>query len=781
MVNNRNSYNAPKNTKSGYFLSSIGSFIVLTVLIVFLVTIFDCKQFFVDQLYTIGETQSELTIEDSYSELSTMLKDLDALAAAASNRDDLNTVRSLVNAYGEKHPYSRLRLIDSDAYEVARNGYCGSLDPTEAQIGAFFSSATPGNSTFHKDFFLDAMCFTVYRPITDSSVAVGAVLYVTANDIADYLVKTPVSDLEQGRIAARYTALISSSAQKLSYKESEGYSLSDKLHRMTSFTDQLSEMGVDPLVVNSVSSCLKNDEESLIERIKYNGEDHLLTLTHCSLIDGYYVVSIFAENDIYEGGFSNYRRFNVTSISLCVVVFVLLVICLFVVYEKSHERVEDRDPYLGCNSYVKFQKEAQSLLSSHKFAKYAFIYFDTNRLSFMRDRLGGEQTDDLLRKMAGVISQSTLRNESYGHVLEDQFIMLVHYENNEEITRRIKLINIILNSLPVLKESKYSVKLCAGVYCCDKNVTLQDAIDRAVMAHKTHKEHHADVCIFFDNTTSAINLRQAEVETRMEYALKNGEFRLFLQPKYNIKTDKLDGAEVLVRWFNEEKNSYQSPAEFVPIFELNGFIVDMDHYVYEEACKFINSARSLSTQTIRISVNVSRVTAMAPDFLKFYLGIKRKYNIANGVITIEFTESFAFENYDVMKMIITTLKNNGINSSVDDFGSGFSSYNILKELPLDELKLDRFFIKHSQNNARDVALLSMMIKFCNDMGITITQEGVENVEDVRLLAGLGCDVIQGFVYARPMMTSDFMDFIKKSTTFAEVTGKPWTNPSEGTH
>jgi EAL domain-containing protein (putative c-di-GMP-specific phosphodiesterase class I) len=231
----------------------------------------------------------------------------------------------------------------------------------------------------------------------------------------------------------------------------------------------------------------------------------------------------------------------------------------------------------------------------------------------------------------------------------------------------------------------------------------------------------------------------------------------------------MDGAEVLVRWYNEETGSYQSPAEFVPIFELNGFIVNMDHYVYEESCKLISKMRSLVTSTICISVNVSRVTAMAPDFLKFYLAIKNKYNISNGVITLEFTESFAYENYDMMKNVMISLKNNGINSSLDDFGSGYSSYNILKELPIYELKLDRFFINRTGNERRDRALLSMMIKFCNEMGIKITQEGVEQIEDLLMLREMGCDVVQGYIYSKPIMSSDFMDFIKH-TTFLDVTG-----------
>ena len=770
--------------KSGTFLSVVATIVVLTVLLFFLVTIIDCKDYFLSQLYTIGREQGELSYRDSYSRLDGLLEDVNVLALKASDRDssDADTLTALAEELHQKHPEADFRIINSKGHEVLSYGVCGNIDPTESQIGVYLEQGIAGNSTLHKDSFIDSLTVTVFRPISGNDEAAGVVLFLCVKDIASSLLTAPTAPAEgERRVGSRYTALIDSNGYKLAFKESGNFSFGDDINKLTSIFDHLDKMSVSADTANGIERCMRSGEDEYQGRITVNGENFLISILKNGELDGYYTLHLFSEDDVYNSGFSYYRQFNLISIGLCIVVFALLVICLFINYEKNHEKIEDRDPYLGCNTYVKFQRDASSLLSSNKFTRYALVYLDTNRLTYIRERFGAENADEFLRKMASVISQSTLRNESYGYVLEDNFIMLVHYANHDEIIRRIKLINIIINSLSVMKDNKYSIRLCAGVYCVeDAGVNLQDAIDRAVMAHRNHKEHHQGVCVFFDSTTTSASIHQADVEARMEYALKNGEFRIFLQPKYNIKNDRMDGAEVLVRWFNEEKNSYQSPAEFVPVFELNGFIVNMDHYVYEEACKFIDSARSLSKHTIRISVNVSRVTATAPDFLKFYLTTKRKYNIADGVITIEFTESFAFENYDAMKQIIVTLKQNGINSSVDDFGSGFSSYNILKELPLDELKLDRFFIRQSANSKRDMALLTMMIKFCNDMGITVTQEGVETLEDAKKLAELGCDVIQGYVYSKPIMTSDFMDFIKKSTSFREVTGVSYNDPPKPT-
>ena len=267
---------------------------------------------------------------------------------------------------------------------------------------------------------------------------------------------------------------------------------------------------------------------------------------------------------------------------------------------------------------------------------------------------------------------------------------------------------------------------------------------------------------FYEDLKRENYIRKAEIESRMESALENSEFHLFYQPKYNLKTKNMDGSEILIRWYDPKIESYRGPNEFLPVFEENGFIANIDKFVLYKACE--NIADRIANRKIcyPISVNVSRVTATQPDFTDYYIRIKNKFNIKDNFITLEFTESFAYENYQFLSEIVTKLHENGFLCSIDDFGTGYSSYNILKTIEMDEIKLDKFFLSKGLSEERDLVLLKSVIELVNQMGVKVTQEGVETREDLYKLDELGCDVIQGFYFAKPMKYVDYIEFIDKN-------------------
>ena len=243
----------------------------------------------------------------------------------------------------------------------------------------------------------------------------------------------------------------------------------------------------------------------------------------------------------------------------------------------------------------------------------------------------------------------------------------------------------------------------------------------------------------------------------MEKALENREFKVFYQPKYNIDSDRPDGCEALVRWYNSERDEYMQPGVFLPLFEANRFIIKLDHYVYERVCEYMVEAVQNGQDLYPVSVNVSRITAFEPDFLNFYVSVKKKYNVADGFIMIEFTESFANEDYDTLREMVSVLHKNGFKCSIDDFGSGYSSYNILKALPMDEIKLDRFFIMKGISQDRDYKVLSSIISLAKSLNMKVTQEGVETGEQ------LSCNVIQGYYYSKPLVQYDYISFLSQKS------------------
>jgi EAL domain-containing protein (putative c-di-GMP-specific phosphodiesterase class I) len=250
----------------------------------------------------------------------------------------------------------------------------------------------------------------------------------------------------------------------------------------------------------------------------------------------------------------------------------------------------------------------------------------------------------------------------------------------------------------------------------------------------------------------------------MESSLENGEFKLFLQPKYNVKHDKIDSAEALVRWFDPRKGEYMFPGEFIGLFETNGFIVKLDKFIYIEVLKHLSSSAERGDAIVPVSVNVSRVTAMSEDFLEFYTGNKKKYGIGDGFITLEFTESFAMENYDKITDIVNTLRENGMRSSIDDFGAGYSSFNLLKHIKMDEIKLDRLFLSKGDDQKRDDMIFEAVMNLAQSLDMKVVQEGVENEKMFNYVVSKGCQVIQGHYYAKAIPLEEYKIFINSNTS-----------------
>ena len=264
---------------------------------------------------------------------------------------------------------------------------------------------------------------------------------------------------------------------------------------------------------------------------------------------------------------------------------------------------------------------------------------------------------------------------------------------------------------------------------------------------------------FYTEISRDTYLKKAEIEGTMEQALRDAEFHIFYQPKFNFERKTVDGSEILVRWFDAKNDRYRQPDVFLPIFEENGFIVKMDHFVFFKACENVIYCQNNGVPVYPISVNVSRVTVMQQDFVEYYTRIKQKFNIPNGFVTLEFTESFAYENYEYLATMVDQLHRAGFICSLDDFGTGYSSYNILKTLDMDEIKLDRFFIGKGLSDERDRVILDGVIKMIKNLGMKVTQEGVETKEDYEKLHKLGCDTIQGYYFAKPMKFVHYCEFV----------------------
>jgi EAL domain-containing protein (putative c-di-GMP-specific phosphodiesterase class I)/GGDEF domain-containing protein len=498
---------------------------------------------------------------------------------------------------------------------------------------------------------------------------------------------------------------------------------------------------------------------------KINGEAYSLAVASAESSDNtLYIASIYKASELYRDGYSFVANISV-ALGISLLIIATSFAYLLQIRKKDLEKIKSYDiidPILECNTFKKFSLDTEEILERNKITKFALIYTEVDQFRFITESFENINHDDILRFLAKVFGMSLLQeDETYGHISDDKFALLIHYSDEKDLLNRLRVIYAIVFNYPEMRKLKTNLKLSMGVYCVNRAIKepVQKMLDRAIIAQKTNTHTTSEEINIYNDQVKSNFIREAEIEARKESALENNEFRIFYQPKYNILQDRPDGAEALVRWYDADTNTFRNPAEFVPIFEANGFIGKVDRYVYVEVCKYISESVARGIKVVPVSVNVSRVTAMQEGFVDFYIRTKKKYNIADNFLTIEFTESFAYENYDALKVMIHKLKSNGIHCSIDDFGSGYSSYNILKELQMDELKLDRFFITKGFSQERDDELLSTIIKLAKNFGMKVTQEGVETIEALERLRNFGCDVIQGYYYSKPLALDDYIAFI----------------------
>lgn len=497
-----------------------------------------------------------------------------------------------------------------------------------------------------------------------------------------------------------------------------------------------------------------------------NGTRYVLTVKPSKLAgEELYVIGIYNSYNVYAEGHELAAVLGAIIVVVVVIIIALAVYILLVRFKlaKQVDTYDLEDPIYGCPNFRYYSDKAVEILERNRATKYAVIYTEIAHFSYIDETFGSSVSDEALKFLIKVYEKALKEEEVFGRINDDHFALLFHYGSDEELMNRLNTITSLAYHCPALKKYNFYLRLSIGVCPVNRDETnwsMQKFLDRAIIARRTNlTDSSKNVHVYSEKVHESFML-EAEIESKMEAALRNNEFKMFYQPKYNIERNRPDGCEALVRWYDAENNRFRPPSEFLPLFETNGFIAELDKYVMNEVCKFIAESLSRGYRMIPVSVNVSRVTASKEGFLEYYVAAKKKFGIRDRFLTIEFTESFAYENYDVISNIVNKFHATGFECSIDDFGSGFSSYNILKELPMDEIKLDRFFIKPGISRERDDNLLKSIISLAKTLNMKVTQEGVETVEDLKRLKEFGCDVVQGYIYAKPMAATDFLEFIR---------------------
>ena len=284
--------------------------------------------------------------------------------------------------------------------------------------------------------------------------------------------------------------------------------------------------------------------------------------------------------------------------------------------------------------------------------------------------------------------------------------------------------------------------------------------DCALLAINYTKGRYNKNYAFYDDNMHQRLLKERRITDSMEQSLKNGEFKVYLQPKYNIRDKKMVGAEALVRWIHPEWG-FMSPAEFIPLFEKNGFISNLDRYLWEQVCVVLKSWQDRNMPMIPISINVSRADIYTADLPQIILQLTHKYGIDAKYLYLEITESAYAENPHQIKTAVDQLRKLGFIVALDDFGSGYSCLNMLSQINMDELKLDNHFVKNETSDTSK-GIINYVVDMAHRLNMKIVAEGVETPEQLEILRKTGCDIAQGYYFAKPMPVEEFEEILKNS-------------------
>lgn len=387
------------------------------------------------------------------------------------------------------------------------------------------------------------------------------------------------------------------------------------------------------------------------------------------------------------------------------------------------------------------------------------MFIDIDNFKRVNDTYGHSEGDKLLCCVSRLLTDIMTEHDVF-RIGGDEFIVVIDGTMAEsELITRVETILNKLHNMDFRKDILSLISLSIGiVFEQSVNQMLDEVLNKCDSAMYHAKIGGKNRYVLYRALEKEMETNKL-FESEMESALLNGQFKAFLQPKVNMLNSKLEGAEALARWVHPV-DGLRSPAQFIPLFEKNGFIIRLDLYIFEEVCRMKQRWKGTPLEHLKISSNMSRLHLYHKDFPDLLKSIADRYNIPTDELEIEITESIFFKDTDELIRMVEALKNHGFSVSIDDFGSGYSALNMLKDIPVETIKIEKNFLQLSSNDRRGKKVIKNIIIMCKELKLNIVAEGVETKEQLEFLTNCGCEVAQGFYYSRPVSEEEFIEFSK---------------------
>ena len=505
---------------------------------------------------------------------------------------------------------------------------------------------------------------------------------------------------------------------------------------------------------------LKKQESGIVKFKSMNNEDRYLAYEPLGY-NNWYVFSVVPVSVVTS------QINNVIVIAAATWFLVALVLSGIICYlymsrvrnEKKIDKVVFYDDLTSHYNYNKFRMDVQMLLDKGQADSYALIEFDVSDFKLLNELYGYQGGDQLLITTMRLCEENCSADERCARISADRFIVLWEMRDTDSIASRYAALMEAVQEDMRKQREQFKADFYAGVYLLQNtDREFSPCHDRCMHAKMLGKAEKKQRCTFCSEKMYDTMLYQKRLEGQMEQALQHKEFKVFLQPKVTLRDDIVHSAEALVRW-DSPIFGMIPPMAFIPLFEKNGFLEQLDMYMMDEVCQLLKKWEQ-TYPSLRISINVSRMYIFRPGFARRVLEIVERNGVSTKQLEIEITESVIFDRSLELFAIIQELRSYGFRISMDDFGSGYSSLNMLKDIPIDTIKLDQVFFQTNHGNtqrARDI--VGGVLSLAKTLGIHSVAEGIEEADEVVFLKEHGCDEIQGYYYSKPLCVEDFEAYI----------------------
>lgn len=496
------------------------------------------------------------------------------------------------------------------------------------------------------------------------------------------------------------------------------------------------------------------DNKSGFMEINANGERLFASYTKVDEIQDWYLISSVSANAVSHNSDIVVKLFYF--ILILVVLLFAIIACFFWIFKNKQQKALRKVAYVDSvtkgNTFNKFIALYREVTEKYPDRKLYILKFDIDNFKYINKYYGFDVGDQILKEIINEVTSKLEGIEFIARKSSDNFIVLLEHAQEDRIRD-------LFSNVQVYEDM--SIYYSCGIYPIqDQKEDLHIMIDKASMAANAVKGIMQNKICYYTKEFEIQAKHDEDLKRDVKKALENDEFVPFYQPKVDINTKEIIGAEALVRW-KREGVGYVSPFVFVPMCEKSGMIVELDMMMFEKVLIFLENCMNTGMQCYPISVNFSRVNLLNKQLIPNIKQRMEKHHVPSNLIEIELTESDIFDNLETILEFANALHAHGLSLAMDDFGSGYSSLNMLKEIPIDVLKVDKGFLSETGDTKRQKVIFKSMVDMVQQLNIKVVVEGVETIENVKLLKECGCTYAQGYYFAKPMDEECYKGIVKE--------------------